>query len=106
MPDFSKVAADAATATSTFLNLGKKDAEIVYTQDTSSIQEYAKAQKKETFHGQMIGNTQKQMEKVAEIPVTVYYHLLSTYGHPRDNPKAWRKWLNEHSDFKTSVREL
>lgn len=106
MSDFHLVDANASTLAQSFLKLGNKMAEIVRKQETGHIQEYAKALRKETYHGQMIGNTQRHMEHVAEIPITVYHHLMATYGPAHQNPKAWRKWLNEHPDFKTSVREL
>ncbi|MGA0335996.1 MAG: hypothetical protein ACO3LD_07065 [Luminiphilus sp.] len=53
--------------------------------------------------GQMIGNTQRHIQHVAEIPVVVYNHLLQTLGPPRENPKAWKAWLNDHQnrDFRT-----
>lgn len=53
--------------------------------------------------GNMIGNTQRHMQHVAEIPNVVYNHLLQTLGPPRENPKAWKAWLNDHQnrDFRT-----
>ena len=53
--------------------------------------------------GEMIGNTQRHMQHVAEIPNVVYNHLLQTLGAPRENPKAWKAWLNDHQnrDFRT-----
>ena len=45
--------------------------------------------------GQLIGNTQKHHQKVAEIPTTVYFDLLRRFGHPKNNPKPWKKWLND-----------
>jgi len=106
MDDFKLASADAQTLSQSFLKIGDKMAEIIQRQETGHIQEYAKALRKETYHGQMIGNTQRHMEHVAEIPITVFHHLVAKYGPASQNPKAWRKWLNEHPDFKTSVREL
>ena len=53
--------------------------------------------------GSLIGNTQRHWQHVAEIPNVVYNHLLETLGPPRENPKAWRAWLNdsENRDFRT-----
>jgi hypothetical protein len=57
----------------------------------------------ESKKGEMIGNTQRHMQHVAEIPNVVYNHLLETLGPPRENPKAWKAWLNDHQnrDFRT-----
>ena len=58
--------------------------------------------------GSMIGNTQRHMSHVAEIPNVVYNHLLETLGKPRENPKAWKAWLNDHQnrDFRTGGGRL
>ena len=57
----------------------------------------------ESKKGEMIGNTQRHMQHVAEIPNVVYNHLLQTQITPRENPKAWTAWLNDHQnlDFRT-----
>lgn len=53
--------------------------------------------------GSMIGNTQRHMQHVAEIPNVVYNHLIETLGTPQENPKGWKAWLNDHQnrDFRT-----
>ena len=53
--------------------------------------------------GQMIGDTQRHMQHVAEIPNVVYNHLIETLGTPQENPKGWKAWLNDHQnrDFRT-----
>jgi hypothetical protein len=53
--------------------------------------------------GCMIGNTQRHMSHVAEIPLVVYNHLVETIGPMRENQAAWKKWLNdnENRDFRT-----
>ena len=52
--------------------------------------------------GQMRG-TQIHMAHVAEIPNIVYAHLVSKFGKPADNPRAWKQWLNdsENRAFRT-----
>ena len=52
--------------------------------------------------GQMRG-TQKHMSHVAEIPNIVYADLVSKFGKPADNPRAWKQWLNdsENRAFRT-----
>jgi hypothetical protein len=58
--------------------------------------------------GDMIGNTQRHMQHVAEIPAVVYNHLLQTLGPPRENPKAWKAWLNDNQnrDFRTGGGQI
>ena len=53
--------------------------------------------------GSMLGNTQRHVQHVAEIPNVVYNHLLEKFGPMRENPKAWKAWLNDHQnrDFRT-----
>ena len=53
--------------------------------------------------GNMIGNTQRHMQHIAEIPNVVYNHLIETLGTPQENPKGWKAWLNnnENRDFRT-----
>tara|TARA_A100000172_G_C3042672_1_gene111132 strand:- start:689 stop:1015 length:327 start_codon:yes stop_codon:yes gene_type:complete len=48
--------------------------------------------------GQMVGNTQKHWQQVAEIPNNVYLELRQKFGEPRDNPKAWKRWLNDYDN--------
>jgi len=52
----------------------------------------------------MIGNTQKHLQKVADIPAPIYYELIEKFGQPRDNPKAWKRWLNDYDNrfFRTT----
>jgi len=52
--------------------------------------------------GQMRG-TQNHMAHVAEIPNIVYADLVSKFGRPADNPRAWKQWLNdsENKAFRT-----
>jgi hypothetical protein len=33
--------------------------------------------------------------RVASIPTSVYYDLLKRYGHMRQNPGPWKRWLND-----------
>jgi len=52
----------------------------------------------------LIGNTQKHHQKVAEIPTSLYYELIEKFGEPKQNPKAWQKWLNDYDNrvFRTN----
>jgi len=33
--------------------------------------------------------------KIASIPTLIYYKLLKRYGHMRQNPGPWKRWLND-----------
>ena len=48
--------------------------------------------------GKLIGNTQRHWQQVAEIPSSVYLELRQKFGDPKDNPKAWRTWLNDYDN--------
>ena len=68
---------------------------IVTEQDVSPVLDQAKQKESLWRPGQMIGNTQRHQQKVAEIPTAVYFDLLKKYGQPKNNPKPWKKWLND-----------
>lgn len=54
-----------------------------------------KAQANDYQPGKLIGDTQRHKQKVADIPTALYFELVQKFGQPKDNPKAWRKWLND-----------
>ena len=58
--------------------------------------------------GSLIGNTQAHRRKVADIPSGLYHELLQKFGRPQDNPKEWRKWLNDYDNrfFRTDVGHI
>lgn len=58
--------------------------------------------------GKLIGNTQRHWQQVADIPNVIYLQLRQKFGEPRDNPKAWRKWLNDYDNryFRTGGGSL
>lgn len=33
--------------------------------------------------------------KVASIPASVYFDLVKRFGNMRQNPRAWKRWLND-----------
>ena len=45
--------------------------------------------------GDLLNNTQKHQRKIAEIPMTLYFNLIKKLGRPKENPKAWKKYLND-----------
>ena len=45
--------------------------------------------------GKLIGNTQKHQQHIAHIPTVLFYELLKKFGHPQQNPKEWKKYLND-----------
>ena len=59
-------------------------------------------------YGQMTGNTQKHWQQVAEIPNVIYLQLVEKFGAPKDNPTAWKKWLNDYDNryFRTGGGSL
>ena len=89
------ISLDPITKKKTWLTDDVDGLSILTEQDTTPIVEGAKAQEKEWRRGDMIGNTQKHQQKIAEIPSVIYYDLLKRFGQPRDNMKAWKRWLND-----------
>lgn len=48
--------------------------------------------------GQLTGNTQRHWQQVADVPAALYLQLKEKFGDPNDNPKEWRKWLNDYDN--------
>ena len=68
---------------------------------TQNIDALLKENKKQANNyraGSLLGNTQKHHQKVADIPAALYHQLVEKLGQPRDNPKGWRQWLNDHDN--------
>ncbi len=51
----------------------------------------------------MVGNTQRHMQHVAEIPLAIFTLWKSVLGTPRQNPKAWARRLNDSQNAKFRV---
>tara|TARA_B100000287_G_scaffold414575_1_gene447286 strand:- start:3999 stop:4325 length:327 start_codon:yes stop_codon:yes gene_type:complete len=68
----------------------------------------AKMQESEWKPNQLIGNTQRHKQKIAEIPMPLYFDLLKKFGNPKDNPKDWKKWLQnpDNKHFRTTGGRL
>ena len=68
----------------------------------------AKREEAEWKPNQLIGNTQKHKQKIAEIPMPLYFELLQRFGNPKDNPRDWKKWLQDPDNkyFRTSGGRL
>ena len=79
----------------TFLTSDADGLGIVSEQNVTPTLDQAKREETLWRPGQLIGNTQKHHQKVAEIPTGVYFDLLKKYGQPKNNPKPWKKWLND-----------
>ena len=43
----------------------------------------------------MVGNTQRHVQHIAEIPENLYYSLCHKHGTPQQNPKFWKAWFND-----------
>lgn len=54
------------------------------------------------------GNTQRHMQKIAEVPLAIYHQLWAKYGDPKHNPKPWNRWLNDPDNrhFRTNSMRL
>ncbi len=63
--------------------------------DVTPVVDRAKRLSNEYKKGSLLGNTQKHHNHVAEIPAVIYYDMLRKLGQPSENPKAWKKWLND-----------
>jgi hypothetical protein len=42
--------------------------------------------------------------KVASIPLNVYQDLVKRYGNMRQNPRAWKRWLNDPDNMAFRTR--
>lgn len=91
----------------TFLQSDADGDHVVHEQEFSKLVELNKFMNDGWQKGQMRG-TQKHIQHVAEIPTVVYHHLLETLGDPKENPKAWKAWLNdsENRAFRTGGGNL
>jgi len=54
------------------------------------------------------GNTQRHIQKIAEIPTPLYYQLWQKFGDPKHNPSDWKRWLNDgdNSIFRTNTMRV
>ncbi|MBT7943447.1 MAG: hypothetical protein HN719_08840 [Alphaproteobacteria bacterium] len=77
-------------------------------QDATAVLATAKAEEAAWRPGQMIGNTQRHHQKVAEIPTALYFDLLAKFGDPKHNKKKWLAWLqdNDNKHFRTTGGRL
>ena len=67
---------------------------VVNKQNFAPLIELNKHMANEWRPGSMTG-TQRHMAHVAEIPNVVYNELVRKFGRPAENPKAWKRWLND-----------
>jgi hypothetical protein len=88
----------------TYLASDSDGLSIVTETDTSNLLKYNREENNNWRPGSMIGNTQKHIQPIANIPTAIYYNLLEKFGPVKNNPKAWRKWLNDpdHKAFRTT----
>jgi hypothetical protein len=95
---------DATTGKEIYMNQGSDGSTVIETtQNFDTLLKLNKQMNNDYNKGSMIGNTQRHMQHVAEIPNVVYHHLLEKFGKPSENPKAWKAWLNsnENRAFRT-----
>lgn len=93
---------DQATGKKTFFESDADGDRIVHEQKFDKLIELNKFMNDGWQKGQMRG-TQKHIQEVAVIPNVIYHHLLETLGDPKENPTAWKAWLNdsENRAFRT-----
>ena len=96
---------DAITGKETWAHFGD-DGKMIFesTQNVDSLLAKNTAERNEYRAGSLQGDTQKHHQKVAEIPTALYHQLIEELGQPKDNPQAWKKWLNDYDNrfFRTS----
>lgn len=87
----------------TYMHFNGDEKTIVTEQQVDPILDANKRMANDWRYGNLIGNTQRHQQKVAEIPSVLYYDLIKKLGEPKHNLKAWKRWLNdpENSAFKT-----
>ncbi|MEL0019834.1 MAG: hypothetical protein VW709_08145 [Rickettsiales bacterium] len=87
----------------TWMQFDGDDMNIVTEQQVDPIIEANKRLANDWRYGNLIGNTQRHQQKVAEIPSALYYDLVKKLGDPKHNLKAWKRWLNdpENRAFRT-----
>jgi hypothetical protein len=103
------VSKNEETGKTTYLHDAENGKMIIESQqNVDGLIEANKRQANEWEYGKLIGNTQAHHQKVAEIPSIIYMQLREKYGDMRDNPKAWKRWLNdpENRFFRTSGGSL
>lgn len=67
-------------------------------QHVSQVLENNKRLRDQWQKGRMMGNTQRHWQQVADIPAALYLQLKEKFGDPNDNPKEWRKWMNDYDN--------
>ena len=93
---------DPTTGKTTYIESDADGDHIVTEQRFDPLLRINKQMNNDWQYGQMRG-TQKHIPHVAEIPTVLYHHLLKTLGKPSENPRGWKRWLNdsENRDFRT-----
>ena len=96
---------DVATGKETWAHFDE-DGKIIFesTQNVDALLNQNRSERNDYRADSLIGNTQKHHQKVAEIPTALYHQLIQELGQPKDNPKGWKKWLNDYDNrfFRTS----
>jgi hypothetical protein len=100
------LSSDPITGKKTYYHSSNEGDHVTTEVDTKPVLDAAKEQANEWRYGSMIGNTQKHRQKIGEFSSVVYYDLLEKFGQPKDNPKAWMKWLEQNKAFKATGGKL
>ena len=93
-----------AAGKKTYMHFSGDETHVVTEQKVDHILEQNKRQANDWKYGNLLGNTQRHQQKVAEIPAALYYDLVNKLGAPKHNMAAWKRWLNnpENRFFRTT----
>jgi hypothetical protein len=89
------ISEDKAAGKKTYMEFSGDDTHVVTEQKVDHILEHNKRRANDWKYGNLLGNTQRHQQKVAEIPASLYYDLIKKLGEPHQNQKAWKRWLND-----------
>ncbi len=89
------ISSDPLSGKQTYLRYEGDDTVLVREQKVDHIIKQAHEIERDYKPGNLIGNTQKHTQHIAEIPQSLYFDLIKKLGHPKHNKKAWARWLND-----------
>jgi len=67
-------------------------------QNVDRLLDVNRAAANEYRKGGLIGDTQRHMQHVAEIPADLYFQWVRDYGEPSQNPTKWKQLLNDSNN--------
>lgn len=88
---------DPAAGITTWLEWDGDTPLFVCRQETDAIVDANRTWQNEIGKGSFMGKSGPV--KYAEIPATIFWEKVKEFGWPRDNPQAWRDFVN-HRDYR------